>query len=78
MRQGIVAAGLFAFIFSFDNLPMALFLAARDDDLAGRDPEYLNTISTRWWPRWRWRRWSVGAVLLALDRFVRLGQVVVR
>jgi len=80
MRQGIIAAGLFAFIFSFSNLEMALFLVAPGmTTLPVAVLEYLEyhidplvaAVAVA-------QMVLVGAVLLALDRFVRLGQVVVR
>lgn len=80
MRQGIIAAGLFAFIFSFGNLEMALFLVAPGvTTLPVAVLQYLQyhvdplvaAVSVA-------QMALVGIVLLALDRFVRLGQVVTR
>ncbi len=78
MRQGIIAAGLFAFIFSFGNLEMALFLVAPGvTTLPVAILEYLEyhidplvaAVAVA-------QMAMVGALLLVLDRFVRLGQVV--
>jgi putative spermidine/putrescine transport system permease protein len=78
MRQGIVAAGLFAFIFSFGNLEMALFLVAPGvTTLPVAVLQYLEyhidplvaAVAVA-------QMVLVGAVLVVLDRFVRLGQVV--
>ena len=79
MRQGIIAAGLFAFIFSFGNLEMALFLVAPGvTTLPVAVLQYLRIphrsagrrglcgADGRWW----------ASLLVVLDRFVRLGQVV--
>ncbi|HEX3952598.1 MAG TPA: ABC transporter permease [Stellaceae bacterium] len=78
MRQGIIAAGLFAFIFSFSNLEMALFLVAPGvTTLPVAVLQYLEyhvdplvaAVAVA-------QMLLVGAMLVALDRFVRLGQVV--
>jgi putative spermidine/putrescine transport system permease protein len=78
MRQGIIAAGLFAFIFSFSNLEMALFLVAPGvTTLPVAVLQYLEyhidplvaAVAVA-------QMVLVGAVLVVLDRFVRLGQVV--
>jgi putative spermidine/putrescine transport system permease protein len=78
MRQGIIAAGLFAFIFSFGNLEMALFLVAPGvTTLPVAVLQYLEyhvdplvaAVSVA-------QMVLVGIVLLVLDRFIRLGQVV--
>ncbi len=78
MRQGIVAAGLFAFIFSFGNLEMALFLVAPGvTTLPVAILEYLEyhidplvaAVAVA-------QMVLIGGLLLILDRFVRLGQVV--
>lgn len=80
MRQGIIAAGLFAFIFSFGNLEMALFLVAPGvTTLPVAVLQYLQyhvdpliaAVSVA-------QMGLIGAVLAVLDRFVRLGQVVPR
>lgn len=78
MRQGIVAAALFAFIFSFGNLEMALFLVAPGvTTLPVAVLEYLEyhidplvaAVAVA-------QMVLIGILLLILDRFVRLGQVV--
>ncbi|MBV9858945.1 MAG: ABC transporter permease subunit [Alphaproteobacteria bacterium] len=78
MRQGIIAAGLFAFIFSFGNLEMALFLVAPGvTTLPVAVLQYLEyhvdplvaSVAVA-------QMVLVAAMLLVLDRFVRLGQVV--
>ena len=78
MRQGIIAAGLFAFIFSFGNLEMALFLVAPGiTTLPVAVLEYLEyhidplvaAVAVA-------QMILVGGVMVVLDRFVRLGQVV--
>ncbi len=77
MRAGIVAAGLFAFIISFDNLEMALFLAAPGmTTLPVSILEYLEyhidplvaAIAVV-------QIVAIGTLLLILDRFVRLTAV---
>ena len=78
MRQGIIAAGLFAFIVSFGNLEMALFLVAPGVMTLPVavlqyleyhiDPLVASVAVAQMVP--------VGIVLVILDRFVRLGQVV--
>lgn len=78
MRPGIIAAGLFAFILSFGNLEMALFLVAPGvTTLPVAILEYLeyhidplvSAVAVG-------QMILVGILLLALDRFIRLGQVV--
>jgi putative spermidine/putrescine transport system permease protein len=78
MRQGIIAAGLFAFIFSFGNLEMALFLVAPGvTTLPVAVLQYLEyhidplvaAVAVG-------QMVLVGAVLVVLDRFIRLGQVI--
>jgi putative spermidine/putrescine transport system permease protein len=78
MRQGIIAAGLFAFIASFGNLEMALFLVAPGvTTLPVAVLQYLEyhidplvaSVAVA-------QMMLVGIVLVVLDRFVRLGQVV--
>ena len=78
MRQGIIAAALFAFITSFGNLEMALFLVAPGvTTLPVAILEYLEyhvdplvaAVAVA-------QMALVGLLLLILDRFVRLGQVV--
>jgi putative spermidine/putrescine transport system permease protein len=78
MRQGIIAAGLFAFIFSFGNLEMALFLVAPGvTTLPVAVLQYLEyhidplvgAVSVA-------QMALVGITLVVLDRFIRLGQVV--
>ncbi len=78
MRQGIIAAGLFAFIASFGILEMALFLVAPGvTTLPVAVLQYLEyhidplvaSVAVA-------QMVLVGVVLMVLDRFVRLGQVV--
>jgi putative spermidine/putrescine transport system permease protein len=78
MRQGIIAAGLFAFIASFGNLEMALFLVAPGvTTLPVAVLQYLEyhidplvaSVAVA-------QMVLVGMVLVVLDQFVRLGQVV--
>jgi len=78
MRQGIIAAGLFAFISSFGNLEMALFLVAPGvTTLPVAVLQYLEyhidpliaAVAVA-------QMALVGIVLVVLDRFVRLGEVV--
>lgn len=78
MRQGIIAAGLFAFIFSFGNLEMALFLVAPGiTTLPVAILQYLEyhidplvaAVAVA-------QMILVGGLMVLLDRFVRLGQVV--
>ncbi|HTZ37143.1 MAG TPA: ABC transporter permease [Stellaceae bacterium] len=78
MRQGIIAAGLFAFVFSFGNLEMALFLVAPGvTTLPVAVLQYLEyhidplvaAVAVA-------QMALVGVMLMVLDRFVRLGQVV--
>lgn len=78
MRSGIVAAALFAFIVSFDNLAMALFLAAPGvTTLPVAVLEYLEyhidplvaAVAVA-------QMLLIGAALLVLDRFVRIRRAV--
>jgi putative spermidine/putrescine transport system permease protein len=78
MRQGIIAAGLFAFIFSFGNLEMALFLVAPGvTTLPVAILQYLEyhiaplaaAVAVA-------QMVMVTILMLILNRFVRLGQVV--
>jgi putative spermidine/putrescine transport system permease protein len=78
MRQGIVAAALFAFISSFENLGLALFLTSPGmTTLPVSVLQYLEyhvdpmvaAIAVA-------QMVGVAAILLVLDRFVRLSQVV--
>jgi putative spermidine/putrescine transport system permease protein len=78
MRQGIIAAGLFAFIASFGNLEMALFLVAPGvTTLPVAVLQYLEyhidplvaSVAVA-------QMVLVGVMLVVLDRFIRLGQVV--
>lgn len=77
MRPGIIAAGLFAFIISFENLEINLFLVAPGiTTLSVSVLQYLGyhidplvaAVAVA-------QMVIVGAALLLLDRFVRLGQV---
>ena len=59
MRSGIIAAALFAFVISFENLELALFLTGPGvTTLPVAVLQYLDTTSIRWSPRSRWRRSS--------------------
>jgi putative spermidine/putrescine transport system permease protein len=78
MRQGIVAAALFAFISSFENLGFALFLTSPGvTTLPVAVLQYLEyhidpmvaAVAVA-------QMVGVGAVLLVLNRFVKLTQVV--
>jgi putative spermidine/putrescine transport system permease protein len=78
MRAGIVAAALFAFVISFENLELALFLTSPGvTTLPVAVLQYLeyhidplvSAVAVA-------QIVAVAAVLLLLDRFVRLGQVV--
>ncbi|MGH7159785.1 MAG: ABC transporter permease [Acetobacteraceae bacterium] len=78
MRQGIIAAGLLAFILSFGNLELALFLVAPGvTTLPVAVLEYLEyhidpliaAVAVG-------EMLLVGVLLLVLDRFVRLAEVV--
>jgi putative spermidine/putrescine transport system permease protein len=78
MRAGIVAAGLFAFIISFDDLPMALFLAAPGiTTLPVAILQYLEyhidplvaAVAVA-------QILIIGTALLVLDRLVRIAKVV--
>lgn len=78
MRPGIIAAGLFSFIISFGNLELALFLISPGvTTLPVALLEYLeyhidplvSAVAVA-------QMLVIGVVLLLLDRFVRLGQVV--
>jgi putative spermidine/putrescine transport system permease protein len=77
MRPGIIAAGLFAFIISFENLEINLFLVAPGiTTLSVSVLQYLGyhidplvaAVAVA-------QMVIVGAALLLLDRFIRLGQV---
>jgi putative spermidine/putrescine transport system permease protein len=78
MRQGIVAAGLFAFITSFGNLEMALFLVAPGvTTLPVAILQYLEYHIDPLIAAASVAQMALVAILLlVLDRFVRLGQVV--
>lgn len=78
MRSGIIASALFAFIFSFENLELALFLTSPGvTTLPVAVLQYLeyhidplvSAVAMA-------QIVAVAALLLVLDRFVRLGQVV--
>ncbi|HME21043.1 MAG TPA: ABC transporter permease [Acetobacteraceae bacterium] len=78
MRAGIVAAALFAFVISFENLELALFLTSPGvTTLPVAVLQYLeyhidplvSAVAVA-------QIVAVAAMLLLLDRFVRLGQVV--
>jgi putative spermidine/putrescine transport system permease protein len=78
MRAGIVAAALFAFVISFENLELALFLTSPGvTTLPVAVLQYLeyhidplvSAIAVA-------QIIAIAAVLLVLDRFVRLGQVI--
>jgi putative spermidine/putrescine transport system permease protein len=78
MRAGIVAGALFAFVISFENLELALFLNSPGvTTLPVAVLQYLeyhidplvSAVAVA-------QIVAVAALLLALDRFVRLGQVV--
>ncbi len=78
MRAGIVAAALFAFVISFENLELALFLSSPGvTTLPVAVLQYLeyhidplvSAIAVA-------QIVIIAALLLVLDRFVRLGQVV--
>ncbi len=78
MRAGIIAAALFAFVISFENLELALFLSSPGvTTLPVAVLQYLeyhidplvSAVAVV-------QVVAVAALLLALDRFVRLGQVV--
>ncbi len=78
MRAGIVAAALFAFVISFENLELALFLTSPGvTTLPVAVLQYLeyhidplvSAVAVA-------QIVAVAAVLLLLDRFVRLGRVV--
>jgi putative spermidine/putrescine transport system permease protein len=78
MRGGIVAAALFAFVISFENLELALFLTSPGvTTLPVAVLQYLeyhidpliSAVAVA-------QIVAVAALLLVLDRFVRLGQVV--
>jgi putative spermidine/putrescine transport system permease protein len=77
MRTGIIAGGLFAFIISFENLELALFLTSPGvTTLPVAVLQYLEyhidpliaAVAVA-------QIVGVGALLLLLDRFVRLGRV---
>ena len=78
MRSGIIASALFAFVFSFENLELALFLTSPGvTTLPVAVLHYLEyhidplvaAVAVA-------QTVAVAALLLVLDRFVRLGQVV--
>jgi putative spermidine/putrescine transport system permease protein len=78
MRAGIVAGALFAFVISFENLELALFLTSPGvTTLPVAVLQYLeyhidplvSAVAVA-------QIIAVAALLLALDRFIRLGQVV--
>ena len=78
MRGGILAGGLFAFIVSFENLEMALFLTSPGvTTLPVATLEYLEyhidplvaAVAVV-------QMVAIGVVLLVLDRFVRIAEVV--
>jgi putative spermidine/putrescine transport system permease protein len=78
MRSGIIAAALFAFIFSFENLELALFLTSPGvTTLPVAVLQYLeyhidplvSAVAVA-------QIIAVAVLLLVLDRFIRLGQVV--
>jgi putative spermidine/putrescine transport system permease protein len=78
MRAGIIAAALFAFVISFENLELALFLTSPGvTTLPVAVLQYLeyhidplvSAVAVA-------QIIAVAALLLVLDRFVRLGQVV--
>src|SRR5581483_4952171 len=78
MRAGIIAAALFAFVISFENLELALFLTSPGvTTLPVAVLQYLeyhidplvSAVAVA-------QIVAVAAVLLLLDRFVRLGRVV--
>ena len=78
MRAGIVAAALFAFVISFENLELALFLTSPGvTTLPVAVLQYLeyhidplvSAIAVA-------QIVAIAAVLLVLDRFVRLGRVI--
>ena len=78
MRAGIIAAALFAFVISFENLELALFLTS-----PGVTTLPVAVLQVPGIPHRSARSGvavaqivAVAAVLLVLDRFVRLGQVV--
>jgi len=78
MRSGIIASALFAFVFSFENLELALFLTSPGvTTLPVAVLQYLeyhidplvSAVAVA-------QIAAVAALLLLLDRFIRLGQVV--
>jgi putative spermidine/putrescine transport system permease protein len=78
MRSGIIASALFAFVFSFENLELALFLTSPGvTTLPVAVLQYLeyhidplvSAVAVS-------QTVAVAALLLVLDRFIRLGQVV--
>jgi putative spermidine/putrescine transport system permease protein len=78
MRSGIIASALFAFVFSFENLELALFLTSPGvTTLPVAVLQYLeyhidplvSAVAVA-------QIVVVAALLLVLDRFIRLGQVV--
>lgn len=77
MRPGIVAAGLFAFIISFENLEINLFLVA--PGMTTLPVSVLNYLGYHTDPLVAAvavaQMAVVGAALLAMDRLVKIGQV---
>ncbi len=77
MRPGIVAAGLFAFIISFENLEINLFLVA--PGMTTLPVSVLNYLGYHTDPLVAAvavaQMVVVGGALLAMDRLVRIGQV---
>ena len=77
MRPGIVAAGLFAFIISFENLEINLFLVA--PGMTTLPVSVLNYLNYHTDPLVAAvavaQMVIVGAALLAMDRLVKIGQV---
>jgi putative spermidine/putrescine transport system permease protein len=77
MRTGIFAAGLFAFIISFENLELNLFLVA--PGMTTLPVSVLNYLGYHTDPLVAAvavaQMVVVGAALLVLDRLVRIGQV---
>jgi putative spermidine/putrescine transport system permease protein len=78
MRSGIIAGGLFAFVISFENLELALFLTSPGvTTLPVAVLQYLeyhidplvSAVAVA-------QTVGIAALLLVLDRFMRLGQVV--
>jgi putative spermidine/putrescine transport system permease protein len=78
MRSGIIASALFAFVFSFENLELALFLTSPGvTTLPVAVLQYLEYHIDPLVAAFAVAQTvAVAALLLVLDRFVRLGQVV--